>query len=121
MRLKWTTLSKNTHLARIEKLAIFLRNSIIMSEHGTQEDPEALTLLGETIQSLVKQLESKTNFWFFYDVHSADDYDLILQDIKKIQTLEQKHGLSFNKTTSTQNVSFSTQFCNFVSYIAKQN
>ena len=39
-----------------------------MSEHGTQQgDPEAPPFFAETIQTLVKQLESKINIWYLDD------------------------------------------------------
>ena len=39
-----------------------------MSKDGTQQsDPEAPTVFAETVQTLVKQLESKINIWYLDD------------------------------------------------------
>ena len=46
-----------------------------MSENGTQQgDPKAPPLFEETIQTLVKQLESKNNIWYLDEGKLADDY-----------------------------------------------
>ena len=56
-----------------------------MSEAGTQQgDPEALLLFAETIHTLVKQLESKINIWYLDDGSLADDYKVVLRDLKNI-------------------------------------
>ena len=49
-----------THCAYSKPIYLFYGSSVIMSENGTQQgDPEAPPLSAETIQTLVKQLESK--------------------------------------------------------------
>ena len=84
-----------------------------MSEDGTQQgDPEVPTLFAEIIQTLIKQLESKINIWYLDDGKLADDYKVVLRDLKNILNLEQIYGLSLNNekcelgqlgpTTSTQ-------------------
>ena len=51
-----------------------------MSEDGTQQgDPEAPPLFAE-----VKQLESKINIWCLDDGNLADDYKVVLRDLKNI-------------------------------------
>ena len=74
----------------------------------------------ETIDTLVKQLESKINIWFLDDGNLADDYKEVLQDLKTILNSEQIYSLSLNTekcelcflgpTTSTQYNSILTQF-----------
>ena len=93
-----------------------------MSEDGAwrQGDPEAPPLFAGTIQTLVKQLESKINIWYFDDGKLADDYKVVLRVLKKILKSEQIYGLSLNTkkceldflglTTSTQYNSILTQF-----------
>ena len=66
-----------------------------MSEDGTQQgDPEAPPLFAETIHALVKQLESKINIWYLDDGKLADDYKVVLRDLKNILKSEQIYGLS---------------------------
>ena len=68
-----------------------------MPEDGTQQgDPEAPPLIAETIQTLVKQLESKINIWYFDDGSLADDYKVVLPDLKNILKSETIYGLSLN-------------------------
>ena len=68
-----------------------------MSEYGTQQgDPEAPTFFAETLQTLVKHLESKINIWYLDDGNLADDYKIVLRDLKNILKLEQIYGLSLN-------------------------
>ena len=68
-----------------------------MSEYGTQQgDPEAPTLFAETLQTLVKHLESKINIWYLDDGNFADDYKILLRDLKNILKLEQIYGLSMS-------------------------
>ena len=57
-----------THFNYSKPSYLFYGNSFIMSEDGTQQgDPEAPPLFAETIQTLVKQLESKINIWYLDD------------------------------------------------------
>ena len=68
-----------------------------MSEDGTQQvDPEAPPLFAETIHTPVKQLESKINIWYLEDGNLADDYKVVLRDLKNVLKLEQIYGLSLN-------------------------
>ena len=56
-----------------------------MSKDGTQQgDPEAPLLFAETIQTIVKQLDSKINIWYLDDGSLADDYKIVLPDLKEI-------------------------------------
>ena len=73
-----------TPIARIVNIVTFFYgSSVILSEDGTQQgDPEAPPLFAETIHTLVKQLESKTNIWYLDDGNLADDYKVVLQDLK---------------------------------------
>ena len=100
---------------------LFYGSSVIISEDGTQlGDPEAPPLFAEKIQTLVKQLESKINLWYLDDGNLADDYKVVLRDLKNVLKLEQIYGLSLNTekcelcflgpTTSTQCNSILTQF-----------
>ena len=94
----------------------------IMSEDGTQQgDSEAPLIFAETIQTLVKQLESKINISDLDDGSLADDYKVVLRDLKNIPKSEQLYGLSLDtgkcelcfflgSTTSTQYNSTLTQF-----------
>ena len=67
---------------------LFHGSSVIMSEDGTQQgDPEAQPLFAETIHILVKQLESKINIWYLDDGNLADDYKVVLRDLKNILKL----------------------------------
>ena len=103
---------------------LFYGSSVIMSEDGTQQgDPEAPPLFAETIHTLVKQLESKIDIWYLDDGNSADDYKVVLQDLKNILKSEQIYGLTLNTekcelcfflgpTTSTQYSSILLQFRN---------
>ena len=64
---------------------LFYGSSVIMSEDGTQQgDPEAPPFFAETIHTLVKQLESKINIWYLDDGNLADDYKVVLRDLKNI-------------------------------------
>ena len=68
-----------------------------MSEDGTQQgDPEAPPLFAETIQTPVKQLESKINIMYLDDGNLADDYKVVLRDLKNILKSKQINGLSLN-------------------------
>ena len=100
---------------------VFYGSSVIMSEDGTQQgDPEAPPLFAETIHTPVKQLESKINIWYLDDGNLADDYKVLLRDLKNILKSEQIYGLSLitekckfcilGPTTSTQYNSILTQF-----------
>ena len=65
-------------------------------------------------------MESKINTWYLNDGNLADDYKVVLRDLKNILKLEQIYGLSLNTekcelcflgpTTSTQYNSILTQF-----------
>ena len=110
-----------THCAYAKPSYLFYGSSVIMSEDGTQQgDPEAPPLFAETIHTLVKQLESKINIWYLDDGNLADDYKVVLRDLKNILKSEQIYGLSLNTekcelcflgpTTSTQYNSILTQF-----------
>ena len=92
-----------------------------MSEDGTQQgDPKAPPFFTETIQTLVKQLESKINIWYLDDGNYHKDHKVVLRDLKNILKLEQNYGLSLNTekgdlcflepTTSTQYNSILIQF-----------
>ena len=53
-----------THCAYSKPSYLFYESSVIMSEDGTQQgDLEAPPLFAGTIQTLVKQLDSKINIW----------------------------------------------------------
>ena len=57
-----------THCAYSNSSYRFYGSAVIMSEDGSQQgDPEAPPLFAETIQTLVKQLESKINIWYLDD------------------------------------------------------
>ena len=92
-----------------------------MSEDGTQQgDHKAPPFFTETIQTLVKQLESKINIWYLDDGNYHKDHKVVLRDLKNILKLEQNYGLSLNTeegdlcflapTTSTQYNSILIQF-----------
>ena len=109
-----------THCAYGKPSYLFYGSFVIMSEDGTQQgDPEAPSLFAETIHTLVKQLESKVNIWDL-DGNLADDYKVVLRDLRNILKSEQIYGLSLNTekcelcflgpTTSTQYNSILTQF-----------
>ena len=73
------------HCAYSKPSNLFYVSSNIMSEDGTQQgDPEAPPHFAETIQTLVKQLESKINIWYLDDGNLADHYKIILRDLKNI-------------------------------------
>ena len=102
-----------THCAYGKPNYLFYGSSVIMSEDGTQQGgPEAPPLFAETIHTLVKQLESEINIWYLDDGNLADDYKVVLRDLKNIRKSEQIYGLSLNTekcelcflgpTTSTQ-------------------
>ena len=72
-----------THCAYGKPSYLFYGMSVIMSEDGTQQvDPEASTLFAETIHTLVKLLESKINMWYLDDGNLAEDYRVVLWDLK---------------------------------------
>ena len=50
-------------------------------------------------QFRVKQLESKINIWYLDDGNLADDYKVVLPDLKNILKLEQTYGLGLNTET----------------------
>ena len=86
-----------TPIARILNLVTFFTEAVIMSEDGAQQgDPEAPPLFAETIQTLVKQLESKINIWYLDDGNLSDDYKVVLRDLKNNLKSEQIYGLSLN-------------------------
>ena len=91
-----------THCAYSKSSYLFYGSSVIMSEDGIQQnDPETPPLFAETIQTLVKQLESKINIWYLGDGNLADDYMVVLRDLKKILKSEQIYGLSLNTELRT--------------------
>ena len=77
------------------------------------------TLFAEIIHTLVKQMESKNNIWYSDDGNLADDYQVVLRDLKNILANRQ-NDLSLNTekrefcflvpTTSTRCNSILTQF-----------
>ena len=78
-------------------VTFFYQNSVIMFEDGTQQgDLEDPPIFVETIQTLVKKLASKINIWYLDDGNLADDYKIVLRDLKNILKLEQHYGLSSN-------------------------
>ena len=85
-------------IARIvEPSYLFYGSSVIMSEDGTQQGhPEAPPLFMETIQTIAKKLESKINICFLDDENLADDYKVVLRDLKNILKSEKIYGLSLN-------------------------
>ena len=86
-----------THCAYSKPSYLFYGSSVIMSEDGTQQDdPEAPPLFAETIQTLAKQMESKINIWYLDDGNLADDFKVVLRDLKNILKSEQTYGLSLN-------------------------
>ena len=86
-----------THCAYSKHNYLFYGSSVIRSEDGTQQgDPEASPIFAKTIQTLVKQLESKTNIWYLDDGNLAEYYKVVLQDLKIILKLEQIYGQSLN-------------------------
>ena len=112
-----------THCACSKSSYLFYGSSVIMSEDGIQQnDPETPPLFAETIQTLVKQLESKINIWYLGDGNLADDYMVVLRDLKKIKDSEigtnlrpeLEHRIAnfvfLGPTTSTQHNSIFTQF-----------
>ena len=110
-----------THCAYGKPSYLFYASSVIMSEDGTQQsDHEAPPLFAETIQTLVKQLESKINIWYLDDENLADDFRVVLRDLENFLKSEQIYGLSLNTekcelcflgpTTSTKYNSILTQF-----------
>ena len=85
------------HCAYVKSSYIFYGSSVIMAEVGTQQgDPEVPPLFAETSHTLVKQLESKINIWFLDDGNLADNYKVVLRDLKIILKSEQIYGLSLN-------------------------
>ena len=48
----------------------------------------------ETIHALVKQLESKNKIWYLDDGNLADDYKVVLRDLKNSLKSGQFYGLS---------------------------
>ena len=109
-----------THCAYGKPSYLFYGSSVIMSE----------ALFVETIHTLVKQLESKINIWYLDDRNLADDYKVVLRDLKNVLKSEQINGLSMNTengelcflghTTSTQYNSISTQFLKICTKIKKK-
>ena len=110
-----------THCAYSKPSYHFYGSSVRMSENGTQQgDPEAPTLFAETIQTLIKQLESEINIWYLDDGNLADDYKVVLRDLKNIPKSEKIYGMSLNTEkcdlcflgpiTSTHYNSILTQF-----------
>ena len=110
-----------THCAYNEPCNLFYGSSVIMSEDGTQQGyPEAPPLFAEIIQTPVKQLESKVNIWYSDDGNLADNYKVVLGDLKNFLKSEQTYSLSLNTEkfelcflgpiTSTQHNSILTQF-----------
>ena len=66
-----------------------------MSQNGTQQG-ETPPFFAEMTQTLVKQLESKINIWYLDDGNIADDFEVVLRDLKNIPKSEQIYGLSLN-------------------------
>ena len=78
-----TELYNYTHCAYSKPSYFFHGSSVILSENRTQQgDPEAPPLFAETIQTLVKQLESKINIWYLDDGNLAGDYKVVLRNLK---------------------------------------
>ena len=85
----------------------------------------------ETIQTLVKHLESKINIWYLEYGKLTDDYKVVLRDLKNILKSEQIYGLSLNTekcklcflgpTTITQNNSIFNTFSKNMSQNKNKN
>ena len=87
-----------THCAYAKPSYLFYGSSVIMSQDGTQQgDLEAPPLFAETIHTPVKLLESKINIWYLDDGNLADDYKVVLRDLKNILKLEEIYGLNTEK------------------------
>ena len=80
-----------TPIARMLTLVTFFYgSSVIMEEDGTRQgDAEVPPLFAETSHTLVKQLESKIKIWFLDDGKLADNYKVVLRDLKNILKSEQ--------------------------------
>ena len=99
-----------------------------MSKDRAQQcDPQAPPLLAETIQALVKNLESKINVWYLIDRNLADNIKIVLRDLNKYR--KKNYGLSLNtgkydpflgQTTSTQYKTIIGQFQNLCLKIKKK-
>ena len=90
-------LSNYTHCAYSKTGYLSYGSSVIMSENGTQQcAPEAPTFCVETIQTLVKQLKWEINIWYLDDGNLADNYKVVLRDLKNIPKSEQIYGMSLN-------------------------
>ncbi len=90
-------LYRYTHAAYSKPTYLQYDNSIIFSEEGTQQgDPEAPPLFADTIQPLIDELESKINVWYLDDGNLADQYKVVLKDLKKVISQENYLGLSLN-------------------------
>ena len=92
-----------THCAYSKSCYLFYGSSVIMSEDENQQgDPEAPHLFAETIQTLVKQLESKINIWYFIYRNLADDCKVVPRDLENIL-----------KTLNIYSLSLKTGKCEF--------
>ena len=111
---------------------LFYGSCVIKSEDGTQQgDPEAPPLFSQTIQTLVKQLESKINIWYLDEGNLAEYYKVVLRNPKNFLKSEQIYGQSLNTekyelcflgpTKSTQYNSILTQFQKYVPKKQKKN
>ena len=73
----------------------------LLSVEGVQQgDPDGPRLFGDTINSLIQSLQSRFNVWYLDDGNLADEYRIVLGDLRDVIEEGRKCGLVINPAKS---------------------
>ena len=73
----------------------------LLSDEGVQQgDPDGPRLFGDTINSFIQSLQSRFNVWYLDDGNLADDYQIVLGDLRDVIEEGRKCGLIINPAKS---------------------
>ena len=57
----------------------------LLSDEGVQQgDPDGPRLFGDTINSFIQSLQSRFNVWYLDDGNLADEYQIVLGDLRDV-------------------------------------
>ena len=73
----------------------------LLSYEGVQQgDPDGPRLFGDTINSLIQSLQSRFNVWYLDDGNLADEFLIVLGDLRNVIEEGRKCGLVINPAKS---------------------
>jgi hypothetical protein len=80
-----------------QKSHLFFGDKVLSSEVGPQQgDPEAPPLFCDAIIDHIQDLSSRLNAWYLDDGQLADLFDVVLQDLRRVQSFAGAVGLRLN-------------------------